>query len=291
MKLSRNKKRMASAILIVLLALGGSWLLTRKNARQRHTTGLVKRGNLIQRVTIAGKVFPKKTSSIAPPYNGYIRKIFVKIGSRVKEGAPLVSITQSLNSNGEEIFPIRAPFDGIVVSVDKSEGEYVETGKMGNQIVRVDDLTALGVQGDLSEIDVPKVRVGLPVLIRVSAIGDRTYDGVIREIAIASKLPDTSGRSGDRVDFPVKIQVTNPDARMMPGMSVSVDIISDRRENVLTIGHEYIEREGDGYFSTVRNSGRRKIKLGLQTDEAFEVTEGLKEGDEVETIDFFKPRP
>jgi multidrug efflux pump subunit AcrA (membrane-fusion protein) len=259
-----------------------------RGAKDGH--GFVKRGNLSQRVTIAGKVFPRKNSSIAPPYNGYIKRIYVKIGDKVKEGAPLVSITQSLNSVVEEIYPIRAPFDGVVVSVDKREGEYVENNKPNNQIVRVDDLTELYVQGEIAEIDVQKVKLGQETLIRAAAVGDRNYKGELKELAIAARIKEDWSRSGDRVEYPVRIRVTNPDALLLPGMSVSIDIIADSRKNALILSHEFIEREGDDYIVTLKNGERRKVKLGLQTDEAFEIIEGLKEGEQVEMVDFFKPR-
>ncbi len=72
-------------------------------------------------------------------------------------------------------------------------------------------------------------------------------------------------------------------------MSVSVDIIAESREGILILGHEFINRDADGYSVKFKNGQIRKVKLGLQTDEAFEIVEGLKEGEVVEPVDFFRP--
>lgn len=295
MNRSAKNRRWGKGIAAALAALAvGALILwaTLSGGRgpQKAGPGVVQKGNLSQRITIAGKVFPRKNSSIAPPYNGYIKKIYVKIGDEVKEGAPLVAITQSLNAIGEQVYPIRAPFDGVIVSVDKREGEYVETNKANNQIVRVDDLTELYVQGEIAEIDVPKVKLGQETLIRAAAVGDRTYKGELKELAIAARIKEDWSRSGDRVEYPARIRVVDADKQLFPGMSVSVDIIADSRKDVLVLSHEYIDREGEEYTVQLKTGEKRKVKLGLQTDEAFEILEGLKEGERVEPVDFFKTR-
>ena len=87
--------------------------------------GTVKKGDLIQNVTVAGTVFPIRKTTYAPPYNAYVKKIYVKLGQKVKKGDPVVSLEQSLGGVHENVFPMRAPFDGTVVQILHGEGEYV----------------------------------------------------------------------------------------------------------------------------------------------------------------------
>ena len=108
-----------------LLALAGSGCSRGASARQGM--GNVRKGDLIQKVTMAGNVVPRKKTLVTPPYDGYISKLFVDVGTHVKAGDPVVSIAQSPQA-GEENFPLRAPFAGPVVQVLHYEGEYVETG-------------------------------------------------------------------------------------------------------------------------------------------------------------------
>ena len=81
-------------------------------------------------MTISGVLWPKKRLDIKPPFNGYIEKIFVKIGDKVKAGTPLITFSPSLGK-GETNFPVRSAFDGVVSQIIKTEGEYVT--ESGNQ--------------------------------------------------------------------------------------------------------------------------------------------------------------
>lgn len=248
--------------------------------------GRVERADLARQVTVAGTVVPQRRTVITPPYNSYVKKLFVRLGDNVKDGDPVVSLVQSLRDSGTDVFPLRAPFSGSVVQVLKSEGEYVETGREGNAIVRIDDLTRLFVNSDVPEADIGKIKIGQQVLIKANAILNRAYHGVIREMALAAKEKKEWSRTGDRVDFEVKMEVIDKDARVRPGMSVIVDIITDKRTNVLALAQEYIEKTDGNYFVTLENGERRKIEVGLQNEDKFEIIKGLAEKDAVRVVDF-----
>lgn len=247
--------------------------------------GVVRRGELIQRVTVSGSVIPKRKGLILAPYAGYVRKLYVKIGDQVKEGDPLVSLAQSIRSN-EEIFPLRAPFSGTVVQVQKQEGEYVPTGGADvSTMVRVDDLSRLGIDANAPELEFPKLKIGQEVIVRATAILDRTYKGRIKTISLASK--DQSSWDRSRVEFPFTMEVLDQDERLRPGMSVIVDIVAMKLPSALILRHEYIDKNGDDYFVTLDGSGeKRPIKVGLQNEEAFEIVSGLKEGERARPVDF-----
>ena len=103
----------------------------------------VDRHDLQTQVTVAGNIVPRRRTLFLPPFNGYVNKIFVKLGERVPSGAPIVSFTQSLKGIGEEEFPMRAPFAGRVTQILRNEGEYLEQGKENNGILRLDDDSVL----------------------------------------------------------------------------------------------------------------------------------------------------
>lgn len=245
--------------------------------------GKAKHGDIIQRVTIAGTVIPNRRTIVAAPYSGYVRKVFVKIGQTVKPGDPVVSITQSLQSS-DPVFPLRAPFSGTVVQVEKSEGEYVKEGDPKEFIVRIDDLTKIFIVANAPEIDRVKVILGQEALIKASAILNKSYKGIIREMSLAAKDREQFGRS--QVEFPIRIEVLNPDSELSPGMSVVIDIITNKKTNVLTLGHEFLYKEGEKYFVTLKNGSKRYVTIGLQDEQAFEITSGLKEGEQVKQVDF-----
>lgn len=249
--------------------------------------GVVTREDLLQRVTIAGSVVPKRRTLVAAPYTGYVKQLFVKVGQNVKAGEPLVSVTQSLQSS-EPVFPLRAPYSGTVVFVQKYEGEAVTEKSEQDFLLRIDDLSGLYVSATAPEVDRAKLLVGQEALIKASAVPDRTYSGVIEELTLAPRESGGGGMMGgaQQAEYPVRILVTERDKQLGPGMSVVVDIVTDKRENVLTLRHEYVLREKEGYSVTLENGQKRAVKVGMQNEEAFEITEGLKEGDRVRMVDF-----
>ena len=246
--------------------------------------GEVLKGSLIQRVTIAGTVVPLKKTIVTAPYDGYVKKIFVKIGDVVKQGDPIVSVAQLLQS-GDEIYPLRSPFSGVVVQIEKAEGEFVKAGDPKEFILRIDDTKKLFVVANAPEIDRVKVKLGQEAIVKASAIINRKYKGIIREISLAAKEKDQWSRS-QVIEFPIRMELTDMDELIQPGMSVVIDIITQKKENVLTLRHEYIRRDGEKYFVILANGKRKDIQVGLQNEEAFEVISGLDIGEKIKQVDF-----
>lgn len=250
--------------------------------------GVVERADLVQQVTIAGTVNPNRKTLISASYAGYVRKVYVKIGQKVRAGDPIVSLGQSLKgSSNEEIFPMRAPFDGTVVQILRTEGEYVDPqSQQGNgpALVRIDDLTQTFVDANAPEIEVGKLKQGQEVLVKASAILSKTYHGKIKSISLAAREQKEWDKS--RVEFPVNIEVTDNDGELLSGMSVVVDIITKKLTNVLTLQHEFIQQDGDQYFVITADGDRKNIEVGLRNDEAFEIKSGVDEGEEVQQTDY-----
>lgn len=252
----------------------------------KSTTGKVQRKDLVQRVTLSGNIEPARKTTIQISYDGFVRKLFVKVGEKVQKNDPLVSVSQSLQSS-EPLFPIRAPYEGVVVQVLKKEGESV-TGAAGttgsNRILRLDDLSKLYVDVLVAEIDVEKIKIGMDATIRAASVLGRTYKGKIRNISLASVEQERWNRG--QVQFSCEVEILDPDSNLKSGMSVSLDLIAGKKEKVLVLGHEFIQKDGDQFFVTLADGERREIKIGMQNEEVFEILEGLKEGDEVRQIDF-----
>jgi len=261
---------------------------TKAAATDQASLGSVKRGDLTLKVTIAGGIIPKRHAVITPPYNGYVQKVYVKIGDRVRQGDPVVSIAQTIGSNEEQVFPLRSPLTGIVVQVWKKEGEFVTpTGVPGNTdptLVRIDDITHLNIDANVPEVDLGKLKLGMPVVIRAVAVPQHTYRGQIIEITQAAKEQDRWERA--RVEFAIRVDILDKDELLKSGMSAVLDIIVREAKDVLLLPHEYVQKTGDQYVVTMADGQKRRVDIGMENEEAFEIKSGVKEGDLVRPVDF-----
>lgn len=249
--------------------------------------GEVIRQDVIQKISVGGTVEAKRRTLITAPYNGYIQKLFVKVGDKVKAGDPLVSVAQTSDANAETVFPLRAPYAGVVVQVHHYEGEFIKEADMTDYIVRIDDLSKMYITAMVAEVDRMKIKEGMDAIIKVTAIGDKKYNGIVRYLSLASQEKDRWERSS-LADYMVRLEILDADSKIMPGLSVVFDIITNKKEKVLTISHDYVVKEGENYYVTLVDGkqSKRTIKVGLQNEDLFEVTEGLAEKDKVMSIDF-----
>lgn len=263
-----------------------AFFLYGKSGGKKSLEGTVIRQDLQQRVTIAGALASRRRTLVTAPYNGYVRQLFVKVGDPVKPGAPIVSVAQSLQST-EPVFPLRAPYAGTVMHIQKHEGEYVKENDPQEYILRIDDLSSLFLDASAPEADRVKLKSGQEVVIKVSAVPSRTYKGKISELTLAPQIEQQNGRYGSKgSDYPVRIEVSDGDSLLGPGMSAVVDIITARQSGVLTLRHEFIYRQDSEFFVELANGHRQKIETGAQNDEIMEIKSGLKEGDKVQQVDF-----
>ncbi len=249
-------------------------------------------GDLIQQVSVSGVVIANRKTIISAPYNSYIKKLYVVVGQTIVEGTPIVSLTQSLRNVEEEPHPLRAPFTGTVVQIFKTAGEYVSVGgnvgvgsPIGNEaIVRIDDLSKLFIEALVPEIEIDKLKEGQEVIIKSLALLNKTYKGVIKNIFLAAREQGEFDKA--KVEFKIIIEILDADQRLKPGMSIIADIVTNKRTHILTLRHEYVLRKGVEYFVTTRNGKQKSIQVGLATDEAVEILDGVKAGESIRQIDF-----
>jgi HlyD family secretion protein len=139
---------------------------------------------------------------------------------------------------------IFSPLDGTVSQLNCELGERVVGTAMmaGTEIMTVADLNRMEARVDIGEVDVVLIGVGQKTRLEVDAFKDRKFNGVVTDIADSAKNNDTgttasassSSSPQDATKFQVKIRVTEHEL-FLPGMSVSAEIETRSRTNVLTI--------------------------------------------------------
>lgn len=176
---------------------------------------------------------------------------------------------------------MRAPFDGVVAEINGELGEVVTPSPVGVATLPTVDLIDSGclyVHAPIDEVDAGTVRPGMPVRITLDAFPDAPRAGRVRRVAPYVLDLEKQARTVDvEVDF-----VDGEDAaRFLPGYSADVEIVLDRRENVLRVPTEALL---EGHRVLLHVDGEveeRDIEADLSNWQYTEVLAGLSAGDEV----------
>jgi HlyD family secretion protein len=169
---------------------------------------------------------------------------------------------------------LEAPFSGTITEVSNKTGDQAAPGAPA---FRIDDLSRLLVDVQITEVDINRVHTGQPAALSFDAIPDREYSGRIVEVARVG-IPDQG-----LVNFQVTIELDNPDGGVRPGMTAAVTIVTDLVENVLLVPNRAVRlREGQRVVYVLRGGApvMTDIQLGLTSEVQSELVGGdVQEGD------------
>ncbi len=219
---------------------------------------------------------------------------------------------------------ISSPLDGTISKLNSRLGERVVGTAMmtGTEIMIVSDLNEMEARVDVGEIDVVLIKPGQKTRLEVDAFHDRKFKGTVTEIANSSKDAGVQGGGGgqsqEATKFEVRIRVDEKE-ELRPGMSVTAEIETRYRTNVLTVPIQSVttrlpkgavdekqkktakkdededmpekkpgtKKQGEAnkpvevVFVTGSDTVKMiKVKRGIGDDEYLEITEGLTEGQE-----------
>ena len=249
-------------------------------------TSTVKKRDLVQKITVVGNIAPSRRMIITAPYSGNIEQIFVKVGQKVITGAPLVTISQGQGSIGE-VYPLRAPYGGVVTHILKTEGEFVKVEDDKDYIMRIDNRRKLYIKGEVAELNRHKVKIGQECTITLPSNPDAEYKGKVVELALSSSIQQ-GWRNQSKVEFPVIIEVIDPSKDLVSDLSAIANIITLKKEKVLTLAQEFVYKKEDRYFVYKKDneSKQTEIEIGEANESYFEIIKGLNEGDKVHQINF-----
>ena len=144
---------------------------------------------------------------------------------------------QSLKKAEEDLLKctIYSPIEGTVSKLISEVGErVVGTGMMaGTEIMTVADLNEMEARVEVGEVDVVLVRTGQKARLEVDSFRDRKFAGLITQIANSAKT-QSAGTQQEATKFEVRIRITDRE-RFLPGMSVTAELETRYRTNVLTV--------------------------------------------------------
>ncbi len=144
----------------------------------------------------------------------------------------------SLNQAKESLAKtsIYSPIDGTVSQLISELGERVSGSSFteGTEIMTVSDLLRMEARINVGENDVVLIAVNDTATIQVDAYPDRKLKGVVYELANTATTTG-AGTQDEVTNFQVKIRVLDKDIALRPGMSMSADVQTETRNNVLAV--------------------------------------------------------
>jgi len=274
-----------------------------------YATAVVSRGNIEDTVTALGNLQPRDYVDVGAQVSGQLKKLYVNLGDRVKQGQLLAEIDprvldskvetdksdlanlkaqladkqaqlalalvnftrqqglmkadatsqssydtalQARHSteaqckalqaqiaaaqsqlDGDEVTlgytKIYAPMDGTVVSLTAKQGQTLNANQQAPTILRVADLSIMTVWTQVSEADVPKLKLGMPAYFSTLGEPDKRWTGTLTQI---QPTPDVVNNV---VLYTATFDVKNPDNQLMTQMTAQVFFVTASARGVLTV--------------------------------------------------------
>jgi HlyD family secretion protein len=205
---------------------------------------------------------------------------------------------------------IYSPMAGTITDLNKEQGEIAIGSQFQPDVILiVADLSVMEAQVNVDENDIVQIGVGQDAEIQVDALPDTRLKGKVTDIANSANA-SAAGTQEQKTEFEIKIVVTDPPQTLRPGMTTTADIFTKTNDSALSVpiqsvavrtvdqlakkgedvkkAGETYKADKDGFVEIVFvvDGGKavaHPVKTGIQSDELIEITDGLKEGDEVVT--------
>lgn len=170
---------------------------------------------------------------------------------------------------------VKADMAGIVTQLTISEGAPVTSGAA---LVTIASNSDVHVAINLSKSDLAKVKEGQKADVTIAG---KKYEG---EVSFINHMATTNSNNMPVVEAQIKI--TNADEDIYLGIEAKVVIYADKSENVLVVPVETVNSDKNGDFVYIVEDNivvRKDVVTGVSSDTYIEVTDGLKENDQVMT--------
>ena len=191
---------------------------------------------------------------------------------------------------------ITSPIDGIVVSREVEVGQTVVSNMSVASLYVIADLDHMQVVGNVDEADIGQVKVGQNVSFTVDAYPDDTFTGTVTQVRIS---PTTTNNV---VTYEVIVSTTNPEHKLIPGMTANLSIYTIELENAISVPLKALkfepmqdENETLPKPKPLNNSNntpsvwilrnnelvQTPVQLGMKNSIYQQITSGLQTGDKV----------
>lgn len=256
---TRTKRSHKITLILIagVVAIFATFLIVRKIQSRNQNTAQARQGSIVESVYGVGTVVSSKVYRLRLAIPTSVRKLWVKSGDTVAQGAPLVLTDNTLN-------PFKAPFHGVITSLPVYEGENVAPQAT---LLTLMDLSDLYVEVALEQQAAIQVKLGQKARMSFESLRGQTLDGKVKAI-----FPNEG-------QFLVHIDVNELPTGILPGMTADVSIEAARKQNVLLVPANAVT---NGHVTLMREGKKIKtpVTIGLMDSESAEIIKGeVKQGD------------
>ncbi len=184
---------------------------------------------------------------------------------------------------------IYSPIDGVVLSRAVEEGQTVAAAMTTPTLFTItNDLSHMQVLANIDEADIGQVKEGQNVTFTVDAYPNDTFKGTVTQVRLEATT------TSNVVTYKVVIMAPNPEFKLKPGLTASVNIYTMEKNNVLVIPNKALNYSPTGkkvnktggsekqvWIQQPTGSKAVKIMIGSTDPTHTEVLSGLKAGDEI----------
>lgn len=150
----------------------------------------------------------------------------LEVSKTAYDKAKADKVRAAKNLNYAEIY---SPIDGIVISREVEVGQTVVSSMNVANLYTIADLDNMQVVGNVDEADIGQVKVGQPVTFSVDAYPDELFNGEVTQV----RLNPTE--ESNVVTYEVVVATSNPQHKLIPGLTANLTIYTMRKENVLLL--------------------------------------------------------
>jgi len=132
---------------------------------------------------------------------------------------------------------IVAPMDGVITYIDAEAGEIAQAQTaytQGKTLMTISNMNAFEVEVDVDETEIIKVDLGQKAKIEVDAFPDTVFPGEVVEIGNTAIMTGV-GTQDQATNFKVKVSFLEANNKIRPGMSATVDIVTNTRNDALVV--------------------------------------------------------
>ena len=265
----RLRKFIFMLILLLLIAAAGWYAYNSLKAEYTVTydSYTATTGSISNALSFSGNLSLVNSASYAAESGSTVRTLYVAAGDAVQEGDRLVRL-----ANGETV---SAEFDGRVNTVSVEQGDSVV---QGDALVQVADFAHMKVSFRVDEYDISDVAVGQACAITVTSL-EKSFESSIAAI-------DYISASNGNVAYYTATAYVDVDDGVLPGMQVTVTIPQQEATDVviLKVGALSFDATNQAYVWMKDDAGELAqvyVTTGVSNGNYIEISEGLKDGDEV----------